>query len=158
MTSPPSRTPRTTQWGAVAANLYGIDLIAGRIAYARERLPGADLRWGDARHLPWRDGSFDLVTQFTVFSSILDTQVQAEVAAEMLRVLRIRTPTNGRQETISRSAACAPMSGIAANELRGDRETRIEVLARYMSGNPTYRALLDPELLKRYNPGLIPTG
>jgi ubiquinone/menaquinone biosynthesis C-methylase UbiE len=76
------------QWGAVAANLYGIDLIAGRIAYARERLPGADLRWGDAAHLPWRDGSFDLVTQFTVFSSILDTQVQAEVAAEMLRVLR----------------------------------------------------------------------
>ena len=76
------------QWGAVAANLYGIDLIAQRIAYARERLPGADLRWGDAGNLPWADGSFDLVTQFTVFSSILDTQVQAEVAAEMLRVLR----------------------------------------------------------------------
>jgi SAM-dependent methyltransferase len=76
------------QWGAVAANLHGIDLIAERIAYARERLPGADLRWGDAAQLPWRDGSFDLVTQFTVFSSILDTQVQAEVAGEMLRVLR----------------------------------------------------------------------
>jgi SAM-dependent methyltransferase len=76
------------QWGAVAANLHGIDLIAERIAYARERLPGADLRWGDAGNLPWADGSFDLVTQFTVFSSILDAQVQAEVAAEMLRVLR----------------------------------------------------------------------
>src|SRR5580658_2704431 len=50
------------QWGAVPANLHGIDLIAERIAYARERLPGADLRWGDAGHLPWRDGSFDLVT------------------------------------------------------------------------------------------------
>jgi ubiquinone/menaquinone biosynthesis C-methylase UbiE len=76
------------QWGAVAANLYGIDLIAERIAYARERLPGADLRWGDAGHLPWGDASFDLITQFTVFSSIQDTEVQAEVAAEMLRVLR----------------------------------------------------------------------
>lgn len=76
------------QWGAVAANLHGIDLIAERIAYARERLPMADLRWGDAGQLPWRDASFDLVTQFTVFSSILDPQVQLEVAGEMLRVLR----------------------------------------------------------------------
>jgi ubiquinone/menaquinone biosynthesis C-methylase UbiE len=76
------------QWGAVAANLHGIDLIAERIAYARKRIPGADLRSGDAAKLPWRDASFDLVTQFTVFSSIPDTKVQAEVAAEMLRVLR----------------------------------------------------------------------
>jgi ubiquinone/menaquinone biosynthesis C-methylase UbiE len=76
------------QWGAAAANLHGIDLIAQRIAYARERLPGADLRCGDAANLPWADGSFDLVTQFTVFSSILDMQTQADAAAEMLRVLR----------------------------------------------------------------------
>jgi SAM-dependent methyltransferase len=76
------------QWGAVAANLHGIDLLGDRIAYARERLPGVDLRCGDARNLPWPDGSFDLVTQFTVFSSIADTQVQAAVASEMLRVLR----------------------------------------------------------------------
>ncbi len=76
------------QWGAVAANLHGIDLLGERIACARQRLPGVDLRCGDARKLPWRDGSIDLVTQFTVFSSILDTQVRNEVAAEMLRVLR----------------------------------------------------------------------
>jgi ubiquinone/menaquinone biosynthesis C-methylase UbiE len=76
------------QWGAVPANLHGIDLVAERIAYARERLPGADLRWGDAGHLPWPDDSFDLVMQFTVFSSILDTRVQTGVAAEMLRVVR----------------------------------------------------------------------
>jgi ubiquinone/menaquinone biosynthesis C-methylase UbiE len=76
------------QWGAMAANLHGIDLLGERIAYARERLAGCDLRCGDARQLPWRDGSFDLVTQFTVFSSIADGGVRAEVAAEMLRVLR----------------------------------------------------------------------
>jgi ubiquinone/menaquinone biosynthesis C-methylase UbiE len=76
------------QWGAVASNLHGIDLLDERIAYGRERLPGADLRSGDAAKLPWRDASFDLVTQFTVFSSIPDTKGQTEVAAEMLRVLR----------------------------------------------------------------------
>src|SRR5580698_2397493 len=31
------------QWGAVAANLHGIDLLADRISSARERLPGVDL-------------------------------------------------------------------------------------------------------------------
>jgi SAM-dependent methyltransferase len=76
------------QWGAVAANLHGIDLLPDRIAYARERLPEVDLRCGDARRLPWPDCSFDLVTQFTVFSSIPDMSAQSAVAAEMLRVLR----------------------------------------------------------------------
>jgi SAM-dependent methyltransferase len=76
------------QWGAVATNLHGIDLLPERIAYARERLGGADLHCGDARNLPWADASFDIVMQFTVFSSILDAQVQAEIASEMLRVLR----------------------------------------------------------------------
>lgn len=76
------------QWGAVAANLHGIDLLADRISSARERLPGVDLWCGDARNLPWLSASFDLVTQFTVFSSIADIGVQAAVASEMLRVLR----------------------------------------------------------------------
>jgi SAM-dependent methyltransferase len=76
------------QWGAAARNLHGIDLLEGRVAYARERLVGADLRCGDVQRLPWPDGSFDLVTQFTVFSSILDHGVRARVASEMRRVLR----------------------------------------------------------------------
>jgi ubiquinone/menaquinone biosynthesis C-methylase UbiE len=76
------------QWGAVTANLHGIDLLADRISSARKRLPGVDLRCGDARNLPWPDNSIDLVTQFTVFSSIADVGVQTAVASEMLRVLR----------------------------------------------------------------------
>ncbi len=76
------------QWGARAANLHGIDLLDERIACARARLPSSDIRSGDARHLPWPDDSFDLVTQFAVFSSILDPGVRHDIAAEMLRVLR----------------------------------------------------------------------
>jgi ubiquinone/menaquinone biosynthesis C-methylase UbiE len=105
------------QWGAVASNLHGIDLIAERIAYARERLPGADLRGGGAAHLPWPDRSFDLVTQFTVFSSILDTQVQAEVAAEMRRVLR----PGGRilwYDCRYSNPARATMRGLDRNDIR----------------------------------------
>jgi ubiquinone/menaquinone biosynthesis C-methylase UbiE len=76
------------QWGAAAANLHGIDLIDERISLARERLTEIDLRRGDAQKLPWTDGSFDLVAQFTVFSSVLDADVRSTMAAEMLRVLR----------------------------------------------------------------------
>lgn len=76
------------QWGARATNLHGIDLLDERVACARARLPSLDIRCGDACHLPWPADSFDLVTQFTVFSSILDPAMQHEIAVEMLRVLR----------------------------------------------------------------------
>lgn len=77
-----------TRWGADPKRLHGIDLSAERVAEAHRRIPPADLRSGDASAMPWADGSFDLITQFTMFSSILDKGVRHAVAAEMLRVLR----------------------------------------------------------------------
>ncbi len=76
------------QWGADPHLLYGIDLSAERIEGAGRRLPQADLRTGSASELPWPDESFDLVTQFTAFTSILDSDLRRAAAAEMLRVLR----------------------------------------------------------------------
>lgn len=76
------------RWGAAPSDLCGIDLIEDRIAQAREQMPQSDLHCGDARILPWPHGSMDLVTQFTVFSSIREEAMQKNVAAEMLRVLK----------------------------------------------------------------------
>jgi ubiquinone/menaquinone biosynthesis C-methylase UbiE len=76
------------QWGADPAALCGIDLNAERIERARQRLPQADVRVGGACELPWPDESFDLVSQFTVFTSILDPALKRAVAAEMVRVLK----------------------------------------------------------------------
>lgn len=73
-------------WGA--GYLNGIDLLEERISEARQRLPDADLHCGDARCLPWANASMDLVTQFTVFSSILDPQMRSDIANEMRRVLK----------------------------------------------------------------------
>ena len=50
--------------------------------------PQADLRAGSASELPWPAQSFDLVTQFTVFTSILDPALKRAVAAEMVRILK----------------------------------------------------------------------
>jgi len=73
--------------GAKREDLAGIELDAGRAEQCARRLAGADIRTGDASHLPWDDGSFDLVLQSTVFSSILDRKMRQETASEMLRVL-----------------------------------------------------------------------
>jgi ubiquinone/menaquinone biosynthesis C-methylase UbiE len=68
--------------------MCGIDLMPERIENARIRIPQADLRAGSASELPWPDESFDVVSQFTVFTSILDLALRRAVAGEMLRVLK----------------------------------------------------------------------
>lgn len=75
------------RFGARREGLAGVDLDPGRADVCRSRFPGADIRSGDASGLPWEGGSFDLVFQGTVFSSILDPGMRRAVASEMLRVL-----------------------------------------------------------------------
>jgi SAM-dependent methyltransferase len=46
---------------------HGLDASDSLIAFARTRLPDADLRVGEMEDLPWKDDSFDLVTGFNSF-------------------------------------------------------------------------------------------
>ena len=77
---------RLQEYGAGEA--HGIDLMEERVAEGRRRYPTLDLRTGSATDLPYGDGEFDLVTQFTCLSSILDGDVRLAVAREMRRVGR----------------------------------------------------------------------
>ncbi len=77
---------RLLEYGAGEA--HGIDLMEERIAEGCTRYPTLDLRAGSATALPYGDGEFDLVTQFTCLSSILDDDVRLAVAREMRRVAR----------------------------------------------------------------------
>lgn len=74
--------------GCRPSDLYGIDLLPERVLAARERVPGSHIWRADGRHLGVRAGTFDLVTLFTVFTSILAPSVRSAVAAEIDRVLR----------------------------------------------------------------------
>lgn len=77
------------QWGAAPERVVGVDLIPERLdEAARLSAPGVGLAVGSGASLPLPDGSFDVVLQSTVFTSILDDGVRARVAAEMRRVLR----------------------------------------------------------------------
>jgi ubiquinone/menaquinone biosynthesis C-methylase UbiE len=75
------------RWGVPERNLHGIELYPPRANRARAILPVADLRVGDASHLPWEGNTFHLVVASTVFTSILDTGVRHTVAHEITRVL-----------------------------------------------------------------------
>src|SRR5207245_2608668 len=64
------------QWGARPTNLFGVDLLEERIQKAKDLCPrGITLQCEDASNLRFEDGTFDLVLQFTVFTSILDTEM-----------------------------------------------------------------------------------
>jgi len=77
------------QWGARPENLVGIDLLDERIGEARRLCPqGVELRRANAAALEFPDGTFDIVLQATVFTSILDADLKRQVAREMLRVLK----------------------------------------------------------------------
>ena len=74
-------------WGLGETDLHGIELDTERIHLARQTLPNADLRAGDAADLPWPDTWFKFVILSTVFSSIFDSDVRETIAAETNRVL-----------------------------------------------------------------------
>jgi SAM-dependent methyltransferase len=72
--------------GAAPERVVGNELLTERIAEARTRLPGSvRLIEGNALQLPFEEASFDLVLQFTVFSSLLDNAFQQQLADVMWR-------------------------------------------------------------------------
>lgn len=75
-------------YGAAARNLFGVDLLGERVREARDKYSALQFSCGNAATLPYPDGAFDLVFQFTVFTSILDDDLRHRIASEMLRVLR----------------------------------------------------------------------
>jgi len=76
------------KYGAKPKYLYGIDLLDDRIEIAKDISPNINFKCGDASNLPYKDESFDIVAQFTVFTSILNKEIKKYIAKEMLRVLK----------------------------------------------------------------------
>lgn len=74
--------------GAAPERLHGTDLRHQPLRAARAQLPGVGLTCADGQRLPYASGAFDLVLQYTVFTSVLEDRVKANLAREMLRVLR----------------------------------------------------------------------
>ncbi|MFZ2492695.1 MAG: class I SAM-dependent methyltransferase [Thermoanaerobaculia bacterium] len=75
--------------GFAPENVFANELLDERAAVARHRLPaGVTVFTGDATHVDLGAGSFDVVYQSMVFSSILDDQFQRALASFMWRLVR----------------------------------------------------------------------
>lgn len=80
-------------WGIKPENCTGNELLEERVAAARRNVPATTkVLSGDASTLDFPDGSFDIILQSTVFSSILDKDLRSAVARNMWRML---TPGGG---------------------------------------------------------------
>ena len=70
------------KWGANPRKVAGLDLLSSRVERAIGLSPNTmSFRVGNAEELPWDVGSFDLVIQSTVFSSILDPAVRDRIGS-----------------------------------------------------------------------------
>jgi ubiquinone/menaquinone biosynthesis C-methylase UbiE len=127
-------TSRLLEFGAAATT--GVDLMEGRIETAQQRYPRPNFVCANAAELPFVDGEFDIVTQFTCLSSVLDPDLRKAIAAEMwrvigpggviisydirrapwpLRILRMAAATRHRGPAL---AAPTPTAAISAQEMR----------------------------------------
>jgi SAM-dependent methyltransferase len=76
-------------WGADPVNLHGVELLEASAARARRLCPPqVTIECGNAAQLRAPAGSFDMVLQAGLFSSVFDDAVKHAIATEMLRVLR----------------------------------------------------------------------
>lgn len=70
-------------FAGLGAQTAGLDPAPGMVALARARVPGADVRLGEAERLPWPDGRFGLVTSVNALQFAEDT---LDALAECVRV------------------------------------------------------------------------
>ena len=76
------------KYGVKPENLYGVDLLEDRIEQAKYLSPNINFSVGNAENLPYPNDYFDIVMQFTMFTSIFDDSMKRNIAKEMLRVLK----------------------------------------------------------------------
>lgn len=74
--------------GTSPGRANGVDLLLDRVKEAHARYPTFPLACADAQYLPYPNHRFELVVQYTAFSSILDSSVKMRIAREMLRVVQ----------------------------------------------------------------------
>ena len=76
------------KYGPKSSDLFGVDIWEDRIREGRQMVPTLGLLCADGKEIPFRDETFDIVTQRTMFSSVLSETLRARIGREMLRVLK----------------------------------------------------------------------
>ena len=75
------------EYDADPCQLWGIDLFPAFVEQARTIAPALQIICGSASDLPFPDRTFDFVSQFMLFTSVLDVEVKSRIARQIDRVL-----------------------------------------------------------------------
>jgi SAM-dependent methyltransferase len=80
---------RWTNLGIPLKSLYGIDIMEEYVETSKELTTyPSQIQVSSVTQIPFKDETFDIVSQSTVFTSILDPHSRREGARELLRVLK----------------------------------------------------------------------
>lgn len=153
-------------WAAAPTDVVGVELLADRAVEAKRACAvGTTVIRGSGADLPFRDGSFDIVLQSTVFTSIIDGAVKQRIAAEMLRVLKpegivlwydffVNNPANRDVRGVGKGEITSLFPGC---EFRLRRVTLAPPVARFVArwSWTTCHILSAVPLLRTYYIGLI---
>jgi len=83
-----SNVPDFFKFGINFKSLFGLDILFDRLRFLKNNYKEILVFNCDAQKVSFKNKSFDIVTQFVVFSSILEDNVCQNIATEMLRVLK----------------------------------------------------------------------
>lgn len=144
--------------GVRADLVVGVDLLPDRLALARDA--GLTVAEGSGTALPFADATFDLVTAFTVLSSVGSDELVARIGTEVERVLRpggafvvydMRVPSPGNRSvvpvTTARLKRLLPGWGIVGRSL-----TLAPPISRRLAPEPgpAYRSLASIPALRTH--------
>jgi SAM-dependent methyltransferase len=129
----------------ITARLCGVDLLPERVAAATRRVPRASISVADVRSLPLAADSFDMVTLFTVLSSLRAPDDIRRAVGEARRVLRpggalliweprVPNPLNRRTRFLSAGLLQRALAGM---DLESRTTTLLPPLARRLDGGGT---------------------
>ncbi|MEZ5358025.1 MAG: class I SAM-dependent methyltransferase [Candidatus Zixiibacteriota bacterium] len=76
------------QFGLKRKHCFGTDLLHWRLAKGHADGRDVSAVTADAATMPFADNQFDIVTQFTLLTSVLDPEIKKNIASEMMRVLK----------------------------------------------------------------------
>jgi SAM-dependent methyltransferase len=133
-----ARLQNLIRWGALSKNLVGVEVIKERADETRNSLPNDTWISHASAESLHHFGTFDLIFQFTMFTSILDLEVKKNIASEMLCALRPggmivwydmfwKNPRNPHIQPISKQEIRELFPGC---DIRFNRVTLVAPLAR----------------------------
>jgi len=153
------------EMGCARNNCFGTDILHWRLVKGREEGRRVSAVTSSAMELPFASGSLDLVTQFTLMTSVLDNALRRNIADEMRRVLkpggyilwydfRYNNPFNQHTRAIGRAEVGHLFPGMP---IRTRSITLLPPLARKLKGPlvPLLKILNFFPIMRSHNVALI---